>query len=233
MIPSLNIFGVEISTYWLMLLVGSIGMLVLLLFRRKIFSLSIFQSVLITVFLTVAGVLGAKILFILENIKETLENGISLSGVSFFGSVFFIPMIMPLVGKLFKLKFGETLDICGPCVAIMIGCLRIGCLMQGCCGGWVVQLGDISFVWPTQLMEFVCDIVILIWLLRFEKLKQMKNLLYPLFMISYSVIRFFIEFLRYKSELWLGLGHGQWFAILAIVLGVSWIFVVLKKKKQI
>jgi phosphatidylglycerol:prolipoprotein diacylglycerol transferase len=176
------------------------------------------------------GVLGAKILFILENIKETLENGISLGGVSFFGSVFFIPMIMPLVGRMFKLKFGETLDICGPCVAIMIGCLRIGCLMQGCCGGWVMHLESFSFVWPTQLMEFVGDIAILIWLMRFEMLKQMKNLLYPLFMISYSVLRFFIEFLRVKSDLWLGLGHGQWFAILAIVLSVVWIFIKLNNK---
>lgn len=225
MIQSINLFGFEMSTYWLMLLAGMVGMLILLLLRRKRFTLSVFKCILFTLLLTVSGVLGAKILYILENFKSTIENGISLGGMSFFGSVFLIPIMMPLVGKLFKLKLGETLDICGPCVALMIAFMRLGCFMQGCCGGWVANFGNVQFVWPTQLMEFVGDIAILIWLLHFERLNQMRNKLYPLFMISYSVLRFFIEFLRYKADLWLGLGHGQWFAMLAIIVGLIWIYV--------
>ena len=223
MLPAIQIGSVSLSTYWMMLVVGAVGMGVCLCKRRHLFRVSVVQSIVFTVLLTVTGVAGAKLLFILENIKETLESGISLGGVSFFGSVFLIPILMPLVGKLFGLTGKQTMDICGPCVAIMIGCLRVGCYLQGCCGGWEACLGDMCFVWPTQAIDSIADFAILIWLLQTESEGRGEGKLYPMFMVSYSAMRFFLEFLRDTPKDWLMMSHGQWFSLVAILIGFVWL----------
>ena len=217
MLPSIQIGNISISTFVVTLSMGVVGMLACILMRREKYALSIFQSALFAILLTAAGVAGAKLLY-------ALENGLrAWDGVSFYGSVFLIPVLMPLVGLLFRLKPGQTTDLCGPCVAIMIACLRIGCFLTGCCGGWTVCLGSICFAWPTQMMDSIGDIMILIWLLQKEDQTPKSGKLYPLLMIAYSAMRFFLEFLRDTPKDWLLLSHGQWFAVAALLLGFLWI----------
>lgn len=160
-----------------------------------------------------------------------LESG-SIGGVSFYGSVFFIPLLMPLVGLLFRLKPGQTMDLCGPCVAIMIGCMRFSCFLTGCCGGWTVCVGTLCFEWPTQVMDSIGDFAIMTYLLYSEEKKPQSGKLYPMFMIAYSVMRFGLEFLRDTAKDWLYLSHGQWFAITAVLLGVLWIELQSKMTRQ-
>ena len=214
---SITVGGVTISTYWLMLILGTAGMFLCTYHRRKLFEMQPWQCAAFTLLLTFVGVAGAMLLFF-------LESG-SFGGVSFFGSVFLIAVLMPFVGLLFRLKPGQTLDICGPCVAIMIGCMRFNCFLSGCCGGWEMCIGTFCFSWPTQAMDSLGDFTILLWLLHLEKLRKATGQLYPLFMISYSVMRFLLEFLRDTSKDWLLLSHGQWFAIIAIVFGIIWIMI--------
>lgn len=223
MIPVIHIGQIEFSTYWLMFGIGTVGMMIYLLTRCRQLSLTVPRSILFTCFLTIVGLSGAKILYILENLQRTLEDGISLSGVSFFGSVFLIPVLMPLIGRLFRLDRGTTMDICGPCVAIMIGCMRFGCFLQGCCGGWEAQLGSVSFIWPTQALESIWDFALLIWLTQKEGDEKYKDKLYPFFMIGYSAARFMLEFLRNTPKDWLYFSHGQWFAVAAVLIGAIWI----------
>lgn len=215
MIQAIQIGSIEISIYWLMLTIGTVGMLLCSYKRRSLFAISSWQSAAFTLLLTAVGVAGAMLL-------HFLENG-TFGGVSFYGSVFLIPVLMPLVGLLFRLKPGQTMDICGPCVAIMIGCMRFGCFLTGCCGGWTVCLGSFCFKWPTQMMDSIGDFAILLWLLQKEEQMPKSGKLYPLFMIAYSAMRFFLEYLRDTPKDWLLFSHGQWFAIAALLLGFLWI----------
>lgn len=224
MLPNIELMGLSLSTYWLALTVGAIGMLICLWQRRMRFFLRRLQCVQFILILTVIGILGAKALFILENLEDTAENGISLAGVSFYGSVYLLPLLMPLMGKLFQLRSDQTMDICGPCVAVMIGCMRIGCFLSGCCGGSEVYLGDICFQWPTQAFESIGDFAILLLLLHWEERGKYRQLLYPIFMLLYSALRFLIEFLRDTPKEWLQLSHGHWFALAAICWSAIWIF---------
>lgn len=222
MLATISLGTVSISTYNLMIGMGAIGMLICILYRRMKFDFSVLQSVMFTLLLTVCGIAGALLLY-------WLENGFQFGGTSFFGSVFLIVLVMPLIGKMFGLKITQTLDLCAPCIAVMVGFIRVGCLLSGCCGGWVVYVGNVYFAWPTQIMESIGDFIIAIWLLRIEAYKKWQGALCPLFMLLYSIMRFFIEFLRYKSSLWFGLGHGQWYAIISIIIATVWL---LKYKKM-
>lgn len=206
-----------------MLCVGAIGMYVCMVKRRERFHFSILKCVLFTVILTIVGVAGARLLFILENFKDYLENGSNNGGVSFFGSVYLIMILMPLVGKALGLKGAQALDASAPCVAIMVGCLRVGCFLRDCCGGWEMCMGDFCFRWPTQAIEGILDFVIMSWLLQSEENGKGKDILYPAFMLSYSTMRFFIEFFRDTPKDWLRMSHGQWFSLAAILIAIMWI----------
>lgn len=225
MLTTINIGTLVIGTYNLMIGLGAFGMLLCTLKRKIRFQINSFQCIVFSLLLTLCGIAGAKLLYFLESGLQ------STGGVSFFGSVYLIPFVMPVIGLLFHLSFSKTLDLCAPCVAVMIGFIRIGCLLCGCCGGWVVYVGDYYFAWPTQIMESIGDFLILFMLLHTEAKGSWTGLLYPLFMFSYSVMRFFLEFLRYTPDKWFGLGHGQWFAIMAILVSLLWIAIQKKKSK--
>lgn len=115
------------------------------------------------------------------------------------------------------------MDLCGPCVAIMIGCMRVGCFWGGCCGGWKMCIGDVRFNWPTQAMESVGDFAILFGLAQASEEEKYAGKLYPLFLVSYGIMRFFLEFLRDTAKDWLYLSHGQWFSLVAILIGLIWL----------
>lgn len=209
----------HVSNLEALLTVGTIGMFICMIYRRKKYSLSVLKCAVLTLILTAVGVLGAKLLFALEN------GFLAWDGVSFFGSVFLIPCLMPLFGRLLRQKPGATTDLCAPCVAIMIACLRISCALSGCCGGWTMCLGGLCFSWPTQMMDSIGDLLILIWLLKKEDNKEYVGTLYPLFMVFYSIMRFFLEFLRDTPKDWLLLSHGQWFSLGALLTGLAWLYI--------
>lgn len=215
MMTAINLGWCEISIFQLMLAIGILGMFLCSYERRSLFKLPGWRCGVFVVLLTGVGVVGSMLLYY-------LETGV-FGGVSFYGAVFLIPVIMPLFGFLFQLKLGQTMDICGPCVAIMIGCLRFSCFLTGCCGGWTACIGSICFEWPTQMMDSIGDFAIMTWLLHKESKEPQSGKLYPILMVAYSTMRFFLEFLRDTPKDWMHLSHGQWFAILAAAIGLSWI----------
>lgn len=232
MFYTITIGNISVSAYWTMLILGAVSMGMCLHERKNRYGLAAWQCVALTVLLTVVGVAGAKTLFILENLQDTMENGISLGGVSFFGSVFLIPLIMPLVGRAFRQKGSATMDLCGPCVAIMIACMRFGCFLSGCCGGWEAQIGAVCFTWPTQAMEIVWDLAIVVMLLCWESRGKFSGALYPMFMVLYSSVRFFIEFLRDTPKDLLMLSRGQWYSLAAVAAGAAWVAMIHRAKER-
>ena len=210
--------------FLLVLTVGTVGMIICALIRRKRFSLSVLKCVIFALLLTAVGVAGTKLLYFIES------GFSSWDGVSFFGSVFLIPLVMPLVGLPFRQKPSQSLDICAPCVAVMIACMRVSCYISGCCGGVQACIGTFCFNWPTQIIESFCDVLILYWLMKREEKIGSDGRLYPYFMIMYSFMRFFIEFLRNTPKDWLMLSHGQWFCMAAILGALVWLFLLKRRR---
>lgn len=183
------------------------------IYQRKKYSLSVFACVLFTLLLTAAGVFGAKLMFFAESGFRSWD------GISFFGSVFLIPVLMSLVGLFFRLTPGRSLDLCAPCVAVMIAVLRVNCFLSGCCGGWSVCVGSYCFSWPTQIVESLGDVAILYYLLKRADGEDVPGHGYPWFMVLYGIMRFLLEFLRDTPKDWLRLSHGQWFALVSALFG--------------
>jgi len=230
MLPTIYIGQLALSTYWIMFVVGVISMLIIMLHRKAPFRLNTWQAIVFTLCLMVCGVTGTKILYALESIGDILAGTYISGGMSLFGAVFLIPLVMPAVGKLFSMKSSETRDACAPCLAAMVAMLRFGCFFAGCCGGINTSIGSISIQWPTQLIDSLVNVSLMVWLLCLEQEKKHIGLLYPIFMLCYSTMRFFIEFLRDTPKDWLFLSHGQWFALAAVCVSMSWL--VFSRKHQ-
>ena len=229
MLPTITVGGLSISTYWLMFAVGVCSMGVLMLKRRGRYGLNGAQALLFTLLLTVCGLAGTKLLYILENWRDTMENGVTLGGQSFFGAVFLIPLLMAPLGRLFAQAPGRSLDACAPCVASIIAFMRVGCFFNGCCGGWLMEVGNLHFHWPTQAIESIGDFFVLGLLLHMEERGSHPGKRYAVFMIGYGLLRFFVEFFRDTPKDWLYLAHGQWFAAAGCLAGAA---VLLRGKKN-
>lgn len=219
MIPTLHILGWSLSTYWLMLVLGIAAMVLLLCIRRSRFSLNLIQAICAGLLLAVFGVIGAKLLYVAENWRLTLQNGIAPGGMSFFGTVFFLPLALAVTSRLFHMRPAVFIDYCTPAVPLMLAMMRIGCFLTGCCGGISITLAGAVFPLPVQLFERALDFLILDLLLQAKHKKAPDGVLYPLFMLLYGVIRFFLEFLRTTEKNLLYLSNGQWFSLVCVLCG--------------
>ena len=233
MLPYIHIGKLTISTYYTFMALGYVVMLVLMLLpkRRKKYGIGPLKAVLFATAVLICGILGCKLLFIVENIDQVMREGISFGGFSFFGAALLVPLLMAVIGFAFRMRCVDSLDNSAVNVLGMLGTIRIGCFLNGCCGGTICTLGSRRFRWPTQLFEAVCDFGILAWLLLLEsRPNNRRGLLYPRFLISYGAVRFIIEFMRDTPKDWLGLSHGQWFSVIAVIAGIGWILIVTRCK---
>lgn len=226
MIPYFYIGYVRVSNYYLAMFAGYVFMVILMLlnYRRKFYNLNPIKSITFATIVLILGILGCKLLFILENIMWVKKHKLTFGGFSFYGAALLMPLFIPLFGRLLHLNVQSSLDCSAICIVAMLGTIRIGCFLNGCCGGKVFSFERFDFSFPTQIIESACDFLILTFLLQKEKKRTFKGLLYPLFLISYGTIRFFLEFIRNTDKNWIGLSHAQWFSIISVIIGILFLF---------
>lgn len=134
-------------------------------------------------------------------------------------------------------EFGKILRIAPCCIAIAHSIGRISCLMAGCChGAYLGQEYVVGGIWmkgtvndlpkwgyyvPTQLYEalFLLALFVVLSIMFFKK----SNIMMHVYLISYAVWRFVIEFFRAdaaRSGL-PGLYPSQWMSIVFLLIGVG------------
>jgi phosphatidylglycerol:prolipoprotein diacylglycerol transferase len=104
-------------------------------------------------------------------------------------------------------------------LAVAVGFGKIGCYLNGCCGGTL-------FI-PVQLIESVFQFVLAISLYLFYLKIQRADLLFPIYLLSYLLMRFVIEFWRIEPRVFANLSVYQWLAILFIPICV---FIIWRRK---
>ncbi len=150
-------------------------------------------------------IIGVKApVFILHGISlNTLITGKSVMG-GLLG-VFIAIHIYKIFSKRKREAFGGGFAI--P-FAVALGFGKIGCYYNGCCGG--------DFFIPIQLIESASQFVIAYLLYLFYKRTGRTDLLFPLYMLSYLILRFLAEFIRTPEKLFYGITLYQWLAIIVL-----------------
>jgi len=167
----------------------------------------------ITVSCLVGGIIGAKLLFYIVEIKAIIENPKLLLDVT-HGFVVYGGIIGGIgVGYLFckikKLVFLKYFDLVMPSIAIAQGFGRIGCMFAGCCYGretdsWfhvIYQSSDFApngvALIPTQMIMALLNFAHF-FILAFLAKKVVKHdgQVAGFYLVFYSIGRFFLEYLR-------------------------------------
>lgn len=182
------------------------------------------------------GVVAGRILYVLLNrwlypdlisVLDLREGGLSMHGVLVGGIA-----VLFAYSRKKKLPLGLLLDVVAPGVALGQAVGRIGCLLTGCCYG-IPTSGPLGVYTrfapglrhPYQLYESLADFglfLALIWAEgKFAGIRAVEGGLFLAYLSGYSVLRFFLEFLRDNESYFLGLSYGQWTCIVFVALSAA------------
>ena len=209
-------FEKKISLYLLTYIIGIVSMMIMCIYRARKYQIRYWLAITVSILLAFFGCLGAKIMYILENYDYASQNKLTFGGMSFFGTLFFMLFIIPIIAIIFKKKPAEFLDYCTPAGLVMLTCVRFGCFLKGCCGGVTYWIMNRPIIVPVQLIECTLDILLLAFLFFIEEKKIYKGKLYFIFIGGYGMYRFFLEMLRNTPKTILLFSHGQCFSIICI-----------------
>ncbi len=142
--------------------------------------------------------IGAKIFFLLtsEFIDKsefvTNSNFWLGGGFVFYGGLIFGLSFTFLYSKVKNIPINSLSFLIIP-LGIGHGLGRIGCFLAGCCHGVVIEFERVDFHTPVQLIE--STFVFVITFIAFKKFKEGEGII-SFYLVSYAVLRFFLEFLR-------------------------------------
>lgn len=240
--PYFNIFGREIPSYSLFvgiaLIVGILWSTFTVSFGKKV---RLDKAYIIVLFALVFGLLGSKIVVIIENIGVLIDDfsrakDFLFAGKSIIGGLaggYVGVMVAKKVLKNDNIRIGNNI---APAIALSMAIGRIGCFLTGCCYGIETNLpigvdfGDGVSRIPTQLIEMIFCFILFIYLFYKQQTKKelMPGILFKELVIYYFVFRFLIEFLRVTEKNILFLSIYQIISILGII---YMIFKIKREKK--
>ncbi|MCR5653323.1 MAG: prolipoprotein diacylglyceryl transferase, partial [Ruminococcus sp.] len=211
-------------------------------------------------FMLVGAFIGAHILYGITNIPDMFYYlGLYFSegwdthyffdiifkfmdGMVYFGGLILGIVFGILYCKIRKLDLGNYSDCFAVGIPLFHSIARLGCFFAGCCYGIesdfgftahnaIVESANDVCRFPVQLLESGLNALIFVALLLIFRKGIMRGKIIYAYLISYSTIRFFLEFLRgdeYRGFL-LFLSTSQWISL--VLIGFS-VFKLLRSKKK-
>ena len=185
----------------------------------------------------IAGIVGARILFLLTNRTEvhSFKDCLALwdGGLSVLGAIVGVLLMVPFYLKAKKIDVLKLLDLVAVYAPLLQSISRIGCFLAGCCYGsvtsvwWAIKCTQScevgAYVHPTQLYSAAILFLIFIFM-RFVGMPFFKKpgQLMMLYLILECGERFVVDFWRGDREFLANTGSWGIFSIHQyIALGIS------------
>ncbi len=249
MLPDFELFGRTISTYPLVAVIGVLlaGVFACRVAKKRGYDDN--TMIMFLLVAGIGAIIGSHLLYAMTNsgyIYLLFENGFKgvdslekvwqLLVLIFGGSVFYGGLIGgTLAGIIYakkkKLNLGAYSDMVAPAVPLLHTFGRIGCFLGGCCYGVEAAFGFTytrSLVeaangvsrFPIQLVEAAFNLVLFFILWALLRKNLLKDRLFLLYLLLYSVGRFILEFWRgdeYRGFVFGALSTSQFISILIFV----------------
>ena len=179
----------------------------------------------------IVSLIGSKSILLIGNFSYYVKFPKELFSLARSGGVFQGGLTFGVIFALWyfhkkRIPTWTVADLIAPALALGHGFGRIGCFLAGCCYGsacdlpWGAtthsehahELTGIPLgvpLHPVQLLEAGLNFLNFFVLFRFLKNKKYEGQIFCLYIINYSVIRFFTEFFRGDHEAKTYLIHGS------------------------
>lgn len=239
---------IGIDLYPILLVIGVILSCVILEFYFKKIGMKKGVSTNIELAVTISAIAGIIFAILFQNLYDFIENPKEYHwtfAMTFFGGLigggltFFLQYFLYLKKK--NPPFlKEVVKVAGACIPLAHGIGRIGCFLDGCCYGKETDsILGIKFtttetkVWPTNLFEAIF-LLILSAILLYLLFKKQSDFTMVIYLLSYGIFRFLIEFLRgdHRGSFIPGISPSQFWAILFFLGGVVYLILLLVQKKR-
>lgn len=256
MIGSFDFFGREISSYMLCAFVGIMATGVFAFIKAKKNNLNEVMMTFMLMFSIIGVLIGGHLLFAVTNLDKLWLFGkvrsfgdfIAVASVIFGGQVFYGGLFggigaALLFAKITRLEnFSGYTDIMAAGVPLFHVFGRIGCFLGGCCYGVESDFGfafhnSLAYGangvnrFPVQLFEAGFCLLITVFLLRLSRCDKVKGRLFYIYLFTYAIGRFILEFFRgdnYRGFL-LGLSTSQIISVVVIMLILFYFFFAKRK----
>lgn len=242
----LNLGSLEIRYYGLIYVIGFILSYFIIkhLSKKGMVKITAENIENLLVYTGVGGILGSRLFYVfIYNLSFYLQNPSEIiavwhGGLSIHGGIIGGLMGIYFFCRKYKYNFLHILDVVSIPFILAVALGRIGNFINGELYGsktslpWCVDFGD-GCRHPWQLYETIYNTVIfsVLWILKNRKLR--KGMVFALFIIMYSVFRFFSEFIRVPDQqlgyLLFGLTMGQ---ILSVLMFLAGLFVLYRINKK-
>jgi phosphatidylglycerol:prolipoprotein diacylglycerol transferase len=234
--------------YGIMVAVGVLAAFTVLFFygKRMSFSQKFSDFLFYDGLFSVAVGMGSAALFqAVYNFIEDPSRGFRFDGsITFIGGLIGGAAFFLVVYLIFKRridgKLSDALPVIPCAITIAHGFGRIGCFFAGCCYGRETDcfLG-VKFpmlprpVHPTQLYE-AAFLFLLFAVMSYLVLKKGFRHNMSVYLVSYGVFRFAVEFLRddHRGELVDGVTPSQFWSLCMIIIGIVLVFVMKRISKE-
>ncbi|MFA0732762.1 MAG: hypothetical protein LKKZDAJK_001114 [Candidatus Fervidibacter sp.] len=233
---------VPIRSYGVMVAVGVLAGLLWARgeFRRRKLSDDLLYDV--TLAAIALGVVGARLLYVALNWSVYRTNLPAIvmiwsdGGLSFHGAVLGGVMGVGWVCHRYRVAFAEVADALAPSLALGHIFGRIGCFLNGCCYGTPTTL-PIGVIFhnpalgidtlpshPAQLYEAAGLLLLFVSLVRYRRSAPYDGAVFALWLMGYSLLRFFVEFVRagVTAKVVNGLTEAQWLSLMLFCLTLAY-----------
>ena len=197
-----------------------------------------------TFYLFAVGVIGARLFYVIQHHEDYSGNwwgalSIREGGLVWYGG-FIVAAIVGLSTAVWKRWPMLTwCDWLAPLLPLAHGIGRLGCFFNGCCYGRVTRSGlGVIFPgedvprFPSQLFEALGLFMISGFLFLLTGKKRREGELFIAYLMSYSVFRFFMEFLRGDQNVLWRLTPPQWTSVLLFFGAIFLFFMIRHVPKQ-
>jgi len=155
-----------------------------------------------------AGIIGARIGYVLLHWEEFSSDLIGILKVYHGGLIFSTGFLLALTVSLIyikkkKIKFLKVADCIIPYVVLGQAIGRIGCFFNGCCYGIPtdsflgVKFPHLQYsVYPTQLFSSAFLFILFFILKYLKRFLHFTGAIFYLYILFYSMFRFFMDYIR-------------------------------------
>jgi phosphatidylglycerol:prolipoprotein diacylglycerol transferase len=203
----------DIHTYGVLLAIGCIVGLAVAARRARREGIDAERIADLGAWLIVSGMLGGKLFHMIffwddfmagwraEGLRSLRE------GFVFYGGFIVASFVAVVYARRKRLPLAKLTDVLAPSVALGHAFGRLGCFFNGCCFGrpcslpWAVTFPPPHLmsgipVHPTQLYEVFGNLLIFAGLSVYYRHKRFDGQIWWLYVLSYGVLRFIVEFSR-------------------------------------
>ncbi len=212
----------------IVLIIGAVIMCVPIAVQMKWYGIVAWKSVVVSLALVVTGAIGSRVWY-------CVENG-SFLGRSFYGAIFFAPIVFWPLSRILHISYGDVLDFCAPAGCLTLAMVKIQCFRDGCCDGIALFLDENHnyVLFPSQIVEMIVFLIIAGGLMALSSKKKYRKIIFPYFLLFYGGSRFVLDFLRDGTVPYaLGLSAGSFWSLLAFVIGTVFLIIARHRRRKL